>query len=55
MTPNRPTHNLTGLLALQAQRRQASRELDLAPRFVDVAAMVGLGLLIVVDLLLAWG
>lgn len=55
MIPNRPVHDLTGLLALQLQRRQASNDLDQAPRFVDVAAAVGLGLLVVVDLLLAWG
>ena len=55
MTPNRPIHDLTGLLALQSQRRLASADRDQAPRFVDVAALVGLGLLIVVDLLLAWG
>ena len=55
MIPNRPIHDLTGLLVLQRQRRQASSDKDSGPRFVDVAAMVGLGLLIVVDLLLAWG
>ena len=54
MIPYRPIHNLTGLVALRARRQQSAFDLDQAPRFVDVAAVVGLGLLVAVDLLLAW-
>lgn len=52
MIPNHRVKNLTPSLAAR-RARAADVPADQAPRFVDVAAAVGLGLLIAMDLLLA--